>query len=153
MLRSMKIIEELKGAYDSFLRDVREGRAEFPSVEQQHRMQDAVWRVPDHSRTAQRRAAYRARVASLAERIDTYGPSGNPTVAAVRAQTALNERDRAERQKGGAGGTGPLAPDRRLATFGMRVALDDGEPYGYRFTGGTARQWRCYRRAVERWTR
>jgi hypothetical protein len=102
-------------------------------------------------RTTARLAAYAARVESLPLLRETYGPCANPTVAGVRAQTRLNERDRAERSGRGQGGTAPTHPNRRLAAFGIRVEVDESTSLGYRLVGGTARQQACYRRAVERW--
>lgn len=101
-------------------------------------------------RTRARRAALAKRAQGFAVLLEATDGVGNLTVTAVRAQTSLNERDRAERARGGRGGTGPTSPNRRLATFGMRVELDDS-PDGYHLVGGTVRQRACYRRAVERW--
>lgn len=100
--------------------------------------------------TRARRAALAKRAQGFAVLLEATDGVGNLTVTAVRAQTSLNERDRAERARGGRGGTGPTSPNRRLATFGMRVELDDS-PDGYHLVGGTVRQRACYRRAVERW--
>lgn len=106
---------------------------------------------PMGPRTKQRLIAYSVRVKSLPLLRDTYGPSANPTVALARAATRTSALDRALLKKQGRGGRGPTPPNRRLATFGMRVVLDDHAPDGYRLVGGTARQQRCYRRAVDRW--
>ena len=96
----------------------------------------------------QRHAARAKRVESLPYLLDTYGPCGSATVAAVRSQTAQSERDRALISRRGPGGLKPLDPNRRLAAFGMRVELASE---GYRPVGGTARQRACYMRAVQRW--
>lgn len=77
--------------------------------------------------------------------------TANPIVAAVRAQTDLNDRDRALRAHRGPGGAGATPPNWRLQTFGMRIEIDESVPSGYRLIGGTARQRACYLRSVKRW--
>src|SRR4051812_30642502 len=102
-------------------------------------------------RTRARLVAYAVRVQRLPLLKDVYGPSGNPMVAAARAGTATSASDKAKRANKGPGGRGPTQPNRRLAAFGMRVEIDERERDGYRLVGGTARQKRCYRRAVDQW--
>jgi hypothetical protein len=79
--------------------------------------------APIGPRTRQRRAEYVARCALLLERARAATISGeayegplNPTVAAVRAQTELNERDRASRRFGGPG-VEPLTYEQRRARY------------------------------------
>jgi hypothetical protein len=154
----MKI--DLQNSYDQFLTDIREGGAE--QQHRMHRMQPLHGHLgrslrsklvkPMGPRTKQRLVAYSVRVKSLPLLKDTYGPSANPMVALARAATLTSALDRAERMKQGPGGVGPTPPNRRLATFGMRVELDDSYE-GHQLVGGTARQRKCYRRAVARWTR
>lgn len=103
-------------------------------------------------RTQARLVAYAVRVKARPMLVETYGPSGNPTVAACRATTALSARDRAQMASRGPGGRGPTPPSRRLATFGMRVVLDDSAQ-GWHLEGDTPRQRKCYLRAVDRWMR
>lgn len=146
-----------------------------PTVERQHRMSEAFWpgavrggkigTGPQVRRgtpgavvlrvigpqTRARRAALAARARGFAALLEATDGVGNTMVAAVRAQTGLNERDRAARARGGRGGATPIDPNRRLTTFGMRVQLDERAPDGYRLVGGTTRQRACYLRAVDRW--
>lgn len=168
---------EIKTA-DGHWRDIAEmlmdESVDFPTVEQQHRTSEAVWSgavrggkigtgprvrrgTPGATvlrvigpQTRQRRAALAARAQGFAVLLEATDGVGNLTVVAVRAQTRLNARDRAERERQWPGGLGPVNPNRRLATFGMRVQL---KMDGHILVGGTARQRACYRRAVERWTR
>lgn len=63
-------------------------------------------------RTLERREAYRLRKALL-----DSGRTSNLTVLAVRRQTELNERDKAERLKGGPGNTRPLTKEERTARY------------------------------------
>lgn len=102
-------------------------------------------------RTRERLIAYAVRVKARPMLLDVYGPSGSQMVAECRAERALIQLDRAQVRKQGPGGKGPTPPNRRLATFGMRVVLDDS-PQGWHLEGGTPRQRKCYLRAVRRWT-
>lgn len=79
--------------------------------------------APVGSRTSQRRAQYVARCAELVDRAraatitgEPYEGPLNPTVAAVRAQTELNARDRAARRLGGPG-VEPLTYEARRARY------------------------------------
>lgn len=103
-------------------------------------------------RTRERLVAYAVRVKARPTLIEQYGPSGNPTVALARAATITSALDRAQLAKQGPGVKIPTPPNRRLATFGMRVVLDDSVA-GWHLEGGTPRQRKCYLRAVARWTR
>lgn len=111
--------------------------------------------LPRHERKPLLGPRRTQRRAQLVQRMLTLDPERphNPVVAAVRAQTDLNERDRAARNHKGKGGTGLTRPSRRLAAFGMRVEIDGTQPYGYRLIGGTQRQRACYLRSVDRWVR
>lgn len=63
-------------------------------------------------RTLIRREAYRLRKALL-----DSGRKTNLTVLAVQQQTRLNERDRAERRKGGPGNATPLTREQRMERY------------------------------------
>lgn len=110
--------------------------------------------LPRHERKPLLGPRRTQRRAQLVQRMLTLDPKRphNPVVAAVRAQTDLNELDKAVRNHKGKGGAGPLPPNRRLEAFGMSIQLTD-DRNGYRLIGGTQRQRACYVRAVSRWMR
>lgn len=91
---------------------------------------------------------YRARAASLPERLKITEGTGNWMVNICQSGTRQAAQDKAARAFRSMR-KDMHHPNERLRTYGLKIELDEhGRPV---VTGGTARQRACYLRAVDRW--